>query len=144
MLDAAKIRVCPVVDTRVPDWSACRDTALPLKLAPEEKLLAYKRSFSYLSELDAPLCHGLYAQMERNIGDKVFGATNLNRNHFARCSVNSWSCNRTGTTFQPGKNHANSIRHSNQTYAAPFAWRAVARSGTGLNKYSRLDHVSRP
>jgi hypothetical protein len=82
MLDAAKIRVCPVVDTRVPDWSACRDTALPLKLAPEEKLLAYKRSFSYLSELDAPLCHGLYAQMERNIGDKVFGATNLNRNHW--------------------------------------------------------------
>ena len=33
---------------------------------------------------------------------------------------------------------------SNQTYADPFAWRAIARSGTGLNKYSRPDRVSRP
>ena len=40
MVDAAKVRVCTVVDIDVPDWSGCRDTALPLRLAPTEKVLA--------------------------------------------------------------------------------------------------------
>lgn len=64
----AKIRVCSVVDTHVPHWSACHDTALPLGLAPEEKLLTCKHSFSYLSEVDPLLCRGLYAQMARSLG----------------------------------------------------------------------------
>jgi hypothetical protein len=50
----------------------------------------------------------------------------------------------TGATFQPRKTRAESVRGSNQTYADPFAWRAVARSGTGLDRYSHLDRVSRP
>jgi hypothetical protein len=67
MLDAAKIRVCTVVDTHVPHWSACRDTALPFRLAPEEKLLACRHSFSDLSEVDPLLCRGLCAQMTRSL-----------------------------------------------------------------------------
>jgi hypothetical protein len=59
MLDVAKIRVCSVVDTHVPDWSACHDTAFPLRLASEEKLLTCKHSFSYLSEVAPLLCRGL-------------------------------------------------------------------------------------
>jgi len=51
---------------------------------------------------------------------------------------------RTCTTFQPRRNHARSIRGSKQTYAYSFVWRSVACSGTGLRKYSRLGHVSRP
>ena len=36
-----------------------------------------------------------------------------------------------------------SVRGSNQTYAEAFAWRAFARSGSGLDRYSHLDRVSR-
>jgi hypothetical protein len=38
MLDTAKVRVCSVVNTEVARLSACRSTALPLRLGPEEKL----------------------------------------------------------------------------------------------------------
>ena len=42
MLEAAKIRVCPVVYIETADSSARRDTVLPPRLAPKEKLLACK------------------------------------------------------------------------------------------------------
>jgi hypothetical protein len=78
-LTTAKIRVCSVVDTDVPHWSACRDIVLPLGLAQEEKLLAFKRSFFVPLEPAPLLCRGRYAQMARSVEDKVFGAMNLNR-----------------------------------------------------------------
>lgn len=67
MLDAANIRVCSVVHTHVSHRSACHDTALPLRLAPEEKRLTCKHSFSCLSEVDPLLCRGLCAQMARSL-----------------------------------------------------------------------------
>jgi len=45
------------------------------------------------------------------------------------------------STTLSNETHLKSIRGSNQTYAAPFACPAVARSGIGLNKYSHLGRV---
>jgi hypothetical protein len=42
MLDTAKVRVCSVVNTDVA--GSCRSTALPLRLAPEEKRFGCKHS----------------------------------------------------------------------------------------------------
>jgi hypothetical protein len=44
MLDTAKVRVCSIVNTEVAGSLLGRSTALPLRMAPEEKLLEIDRS----------------------------------------------------------------------------------------------------
>jgi hypothetical protein len=73
MVDAAKIRVCPVVYTDVAD---CLLVAiLPCRPGSLWKKSYYRVNtvFSYFSEVDPRLCRGLSAQMARSLGDESSG-----------------------------------------------------------------------
>ena len=89
MLDAAKIRVCSVVNTDVAD---CLLVAIPpccqdwLRMKNCQGAIA---AFSYRSEVDPLLRRGLSVQMARSIGDKGVGTTSLCGKPLTGCSLNS-------------------------------------------------------
>jgi hypothetical protein len=93
-LDAAKIGVCSIVNTDVADCLLSR-YCLAAQVGSGRKLLACKRSFFVPLRSGPASLPQSSAQMARSIGDKVFGATSLSSKQLARCSINSWSQNRT-------------------------------------------------